>query len=324
MESLLQPDPKSSHQITTQKGQPFVSFLSDIPKLPKFEPAINNNVSMNNHKRPPPSKGLTIAKKFNENISLVPHELSTIVEADSQLSNKMVNGLTSPNSDSSKSLSPLKDVELFLPQASTEPIQQLCSKMFCDINKARPIEPLSTTNGKNEMYPPNSTSSHSKSGSCEISCERISHNLLDSSKHTSSSSDDIETIEAMLKSIGMEWAIPTLHKTKEALALSSSSSSLELSQKNKLFGNDSSTSDINLKAFLSKQLYKKLSSSTLISDTSPVSILGEISVFSDNHSHPKERQRTSTPLTSKNSSKSKEGAAFSMESDISSVNNVTT
>lgn len=321
MESLLQPDPKSSHQITTQKEQPFVSFLSDIPKLPKFEPAIDN-ISLNNHKRPPPSKGLTIAKKFNENISLVPHELSTIVEADSQLSTKMVNGVTSPSSDSSKRLSPLKDIELFLPQASTEPIQQ-SSKMFCDITKARPTDPLSTTNGKNEMYPINSSSSHSKSGTCEISCERISHSLLDSSKQTSSSSDDIETIEAMLKSIGMEWAIPTLHKTKEALALSSSSSSLELSQKNKLFGNDSSTSDINLKAFLSKQLYKKLSSSTLISDTSPVSILGEISVFSDNYSHPKDRQRTSTPLTSKNSSKSKEGAAFLMESDISSVNNAT-
>lgn len=323
MENLLCPEPKSSDQLIAQKEQPFVSFLSDIPKLPKFEPDVNNiplNNNNNNNKRPPPSKGLTIAKKFNENISLVPHELSTIVEADSQLSTKMVNGLTSPNS--SKSLSPLKDVELFLTQAVTEPIQQVTSKILSDITEAFPTEPLSTRNEKNEMELQIASSSHSKSGTCEISCEKTSRSFLDSSKQTSSS-DDIETIEAMLKSIGMEWAIPTLHKTKEALALSSSSSSLDLSQKNKLFGNDSSTSDINLRDFLSKQLYKKLSSSTSISDISPVNILGEISTLSDIHSQAKERQRTSTPLTSKNSSKSKEGAAFSMESDISSVNNAT-
>lgn len=165
------------------------------------------------------------------------------------------------------------------------------------------------------------STSQSRSRICDLSCSKTSPSFGSSKQH-SSSSDDVEAIEAMLRSIGMDWAIPTLHKTKEALALSSSSSSLDLQQKQKLFGNES-ISDTSLKAFLSNKFFNKISSSTLISDTSPVSILGEISDLSAVRGNSKERPRTSTPLTNSKTSKSKDGDMFSVESDISSVKNAT-
>lgn len=330
LEGLLQSEPVPQNEVvakttSTEKEQPFLSFLSDIQKLPIFEAEVINE-PLNNHKRPPPSKGLSIAKKFNENISLVPHELSTIIEGDSQISTKIGNGLPSPTaSKSSLSLSPLKDVELIiLPQTAKEPINK-SPKVLNVINETKSVERSPSSNHsvenlKHTIDSSTMSSSCNKSGICELSRSRTSRSFGESSKQNSTSSDDIETIETMLRSIGMEWAIPTLHKTKEALALSSSSSSLDLSLKNKIFCNNSNVSDINLKALLSKHLHKKISSSTSISDTSPVSILGDISDFSALQANSKERPRTSTPLTT---SKSKEGAAFSMESDISSVNNAT-
>lgn len=267
---------------------------------------------------------------INENISLVPHELSTIIEADSQVSTKLANGLPSPPpSKSSLSLSPLKDVELIiLPKTCNESLAKpsaKCSNAVID-TKSVNVMPLSNHSAQaqiSKINSPPATSFYSNSGVCELSCSKTSRSAEESSKQNSTSSDDIGAIESMLRSIGMEWAIPTLHKTKEALALSSSSSSLDLSQKNKVFCNDSVGREVNLKALLSKHLHK-ISSSTSISDMSPVSILGDISDFSAFRANSKERQRTSTPLTtSKNTSKSKEGAVFSMESDISSVNNAT-
>lgn len=77
-------EPKSSSE-----PESFVPLLVDIPKLPKLEMPPKNLTFSNNHKRPPTSKGIEIAKRLNGNISVVPHELSTIVEADSQLSTKL-------------------------------------------------------------------------------------------------------------------------------------------------------------------------------------------------------------------------------------------
>lgn len=301
--------------------------MSDIPKLPKFEPKLGSDEFLhtnNSHsKRPPPSKGLSIIKKINGNMSLVPHELSTIVEADSQLSAKVGSGPSPTASKASLSLSPLKDVALIKSQNYEGRMDKSERSILNQIDGAHSVEKSSSSKVSEQHMKTlfESCDQHSKSsGSCE--CSKTFHSLAESSKQYSSSSDDIEAIEMMLKSIGMEWAIPTLHKTKEALALSSSSSSSDLSLKNKIFGNDSNVSGISLKALLSKYLFNKVSSSTLISDSSPVSALGELSELSGIHVNSKDRQRTSTPLTvSKTTSRSKEGEFFSMDSDISSVKN---
>lgn len=273
---------RDDNQPEEENGRPFVKFLVDIPKLPILEPEpegtpLNESVK----KRPPPSKGLSTAKKYNGDISLIPHELSTIVEADSQLSTKI-----SPNT--------------------------------------------SKTQAMEKTQIPEESEASSKSLTCtESNCTNIYSSWSKSS--SSNSSSDLKSIEAMLKSIGMDWAIPTLHKTQEALALTSSSSSSDLSTSKKKDSARKSTSasEVSLKEFLRKQMMSKISSSSLNkSDGSPASFVrecSEISAIQVTSSADKSKQRTSTPVMSGKSSadKSKDDQhqLFTGVSDISSVRN---
>ncbi|KAF7284875.1 hypothetical protein GWI33_021451 [Rhynchophorus ferrugineus] len=331
--------PQPSVPSTTNNEAPFVPLLLDIPKLPILEQQpddqpLVHSVGGFGRKCPPPSKGLITAKRFNGNISLLPHELSTIAEADSQLSTRL-----SPNT--SKMLtSPIKDV-------------------MCDLNLATEIESLKDdtskkshisqgTQSKNTKVDSNNTNkASSHTGSDKNSLDSKSFKTLDNSDTNrsltcndltcsslssstslkkSSSSSDMETIEAMLRSIGMDWAIPTLHKTQEALALTSSSSSSNVCL-NKNDSSKSSCSEVSLKQFLKKQMLKKISSSSLKCDSSPVSFLQEMSEISainpNNSSAEKTKRRTSTPvLSSKSTSNSKDDQPlFLGTSDISSVRN---
>ncbi|KAJ8965184.1 hypothetical protein NQ314_004327 [Rhamnusium bicolor] len=329
---------------------PFVPFLSDIPKLPKLEAQpeggfYDSNSSL--HRRPPPSKGLTIAKKFNGNISLIPHELSTIAEADSQVSARIGSSPVSPNtSKTSQGISPHKEFEIPEDEENqtissgksskssdkSTDICMMCNKK-CDECSCKKLSETDKSKGKDTSK---SKISSPLSLTADVSNKSKTSGDMSLSKSTatisrksllvsSSSSDDLESIEAMLKSIGMEWAIPTLHKTHEALALTSSSSSQDLSAKKRLKGNESTGSEISLKDFLSKQMVNKVSSSTLKSDASPASLSMEFSEMSAIQLHSGEdklKQRTSTPITSSKSSKSKgslKRVVFSEESDLSSV-----
>ncbi|XP_050301000.1 uncharacterized protein LOC126739385 isoform X2 [Anthonomus grandis grandis] len=270
----------------------FVPLLIDIPKLPILEPPSSDDMTtMLRRHHPPPSKGLMTAKKFNGNISLVPHELSTIVEADSQLSTKI-----SPNNSKT------------MVGTVLSPTHEEYSETSKDSSVSK--------NPPNSLK--SSSASPSKSNKSKSCTEDTCTSMPGSSSHSLSSSNstsDLKSIEGMLKSIGMEWAIPTLHKTQEALALSSSSSSGELSSKKR--------SDVSLKDFLKKQMTSKISSSSLNkSDASPASFLKDCSDLSAIHSSA--RQKTSTPVLSSKStpnSKTKDQLMFSGISDISSVRN---
>lgn len=207
-----------------KETQPDIPLLN-IPKLSKLE-APPMDKWEKDKKRPPPSKGL---KALNGNI---PHELSTIIEADSQLS--------------TKADSPVKTVTDILP--------------------------------------------------------------VKNKSSDSSDKSEIEAMENMLQSIGMEWAIPTLKKTREALALTSSSN--DSSKK-------SSSSDVSLREFLSK-----ISSSTVQSEPSPGSLLSdttqEISIIQ------MDNRRTSTPVDgtsggAMNDLSRSRRIVFSTSSDLSSV-----
>lgn len=272
--------------------QPFVPFLVDIPKLPILEPEPDRTSPLGVERRhPPPSKGLLTAKKFNGNISLIPHELSTIAEADSQLSTKI-----SPNQSQTQT------------SIDRELLQLLDQGLSPDDKGPLPV----ASSEKAEV---------SQALTCSDStCTNLASSSSSSKTSSSSSAGDLKSIEAMLKSIGMDWAIPTLHKTQEALALTSSSSSAELSSK-KISARKSSDSEVSLKEFLKKQLRGKVSSSSLNkSDASPASFVRECSDISAIHE--KTKQRTSTPVfSSKSTSKSKEEPLFSGASDISSVRN---
>jgi hypothetical protein len=227
-----------SHEPTSavqeMKNPPSPLFL-DIPKLPRLEaPSLEKK-----KKRPPPSKGLrTIAG----NVAVMPHELSTIIEADSQLS--------------TKADSPTK--------------------------------------------PAKSSASSSKSGSIPDILTEVPQKEA-KSQSTSNSSDDVsemDTMETMLISIGMEWAIPTLKKTREALALTSSSS-----------GSASKESgDLSLREFLSKissSSSKSGESSTFASEAQGMSLI-EL-----------DNRKTSTPIV--NHGENKDGPIFLTDSDLSSV-----
>jgi hypothetical protein len=195
-----------SHEPTSavqeMKNPPSPLFL-DIPKLPRLEaPSLEKK-----KKRPPPSKGL---RAIAGNVAVMPHELSTIIEADSQLS--------------TKADSPTK--------------------------------------------PAKSSASSSKSGSIPDILTEVPQKEA-KSQSTSNSSDDVsemDTMETMLISIGMEWAIPTLKKTREALALTSSSS-----------GSASKESgDLSLREFLSKissSSSKSGESSTFASEAQGMSLI---------------------------------------------------
>ncbi|XP_057663043.1 uncharacterized protein LOC130898026 [Diorhabda carinulata] len=291
------------------QNQQFEPFLSDIPRLPKFEPQENNTSS--NHKRPPLSKGLTSIKKINGNVTLVPHELSTIVEADSQISTKLPSPETSRDSfnfNANQHLLPIQEVV----SSTSKSNESLSKKSSGDVTK----ESIGTNANKSEDLP---NCSKYKESCNDKTCPDGSQKML-----SSSSSDDMESIENMLRSIGMEWAIPTLHKTQEALALTSSSSSLDLSRKKpKTSPIDISGSEISLREFLKKQILK-ISSSTMLSEESIGSFLGESSELSGiqkntNSTRDKSRQRTSTPLgSSKFMSSSKSNVGFS-DSELSSI-----
>ncbi|CAH2002899.1 unnamed protein product [Acanthoscelides obtectus] len=267
--------------ITVGESEEYVSFLSDIPKLPKFEPHVETKNGGSNSRRPPPSKGLAIAKRLNQDISLVPHELSTIQETESQLSNK--NGL-SPET----------------PRAVTKSID-----VIPEVSTSTQKENISSSLGKSPQVCNESTCANMKSGSSSSPGTSTCNKLC-----SSSSSDDVEALEAMLRSIGMEWAIPTLHKTKDALALSSSSSSVDMSSRR----NDTADPNISLKTFLKKKLAGKLN-------------LSDLTTISAETSGMKERsQRTSTPVVSsksQNHSKSKDSKLMFSDTELSSVRNDT-
>ncbi|KAL1513480.1 hypothetical protein ABEB36_002886 [Hypothenemus hampei] len=292
---------------------PFIPLLLDIPKLPILEPAPEGREEK---RHPPPSKGLINVKKFNGNVSLIPHELSTIVEADSQISAKI-----SPNTSKTDAPKPIEQIVV----TTKSPIMP--SVPITSIEQGANVPPSSPKSSHSKDKKESSKSTQSLTCS-DDTCANILLSSSSSKLSSSSSSGDLKSIESMLKSIGMEWAIPTLHKTQEALALTSSSSSAEAnSSKKRSTRRSVSTSELSLREFLKKQTISRISSSSLNkSGASPASFMkecSEISVIQGNSSMDKTKQRTSTPvLSSKSTNKSKDGGQlFTGASDISSVKN---
>lgn len=231
-----------------EQPQDFEPLLKDIPKLPKFTETYDSTKC--NNKRPPPSKGLTVAKRFNDEITGIPHELSTIMEGDSQISTKA--------------------------QKSHEDIANRSTK-------------IGTPDILKEI-----------SDNKEKSKKQTSFDRQIQVQHLSSSSDEIESLEKMLKDMGMGWAIATLRKTQEALALTSSSSSIDINIQQQKVYSDSSGSEVNLKGILSRHLLAKISSTSTSTSETSISLLmkefDDISAILGSGSTIKDGHRTSTPV----------------------------
>ncbi|XP_060518249.1 uncharacterized protein LOC132697020 [Cylas formicarius] len=315
------PEPESSNSIE-DKQQSFVPFLLDIPKLPILQPQVDvaSNETTSNRRHPPPSKGLTSAKRFNGNISLVPHELSTIAEADSQLSTKVPSPKVSPSASKtenivedqaryeksrislvSPNIMPSDDFNALHKKDESESAKSTTKVIGLNIPNEIEVNVQSDAMKQNKSI--EGSNSKCDSGpslvcfdkTCSSSASRIS----------SSSSEDLKSLEDMLRSINMEWAIPVLHKTQEALALSSSSSSIEMSSRRRK-SRASGESEVSLKDFLHKQIISKISSSSLKSDASPspssfLKDVSDISAIQRSLSVDSAKQKTSTPLGSKKS-----------------------
>lgn len=252
-------------QLMTMNTETFEPVLKDIPKLPLLCECPN--------KRPPPSKGLTAAKKFNEDITGVPHELSTIMEGDSQISTKAPksnddlpeNAEMSHRSTETSTPDILREITANFRQgtAATIPSEQGNTKKEVVFDQNIQVQPLSSSSG-----------------------------------------EDMESLEKMLREMGMGWAIVTLRKTQEALALASSSSSLDVNiqtQKGVQFTDSSgSTSEISLKGVMSRHLLTKISSTTSSTSETSISLLmkefEDISAILGSGSTTKDGRRTSTPI----------------------------
>lgn len=286
--------------------EPLMLDIKELPKLPQIDTRPNNAAGSYNvdlikrTKRPPPTRSFVTAKSNNEDIRLQ-HQLSTIIEADSQMSMSKQPERKNDDSPSSRISSVSKKSQS---NKSDKRANVIKDTWVIDIQEPQTL-----------------------SQSTESSTEDKS---------------DLDNMEAMLRSMGMGWAVATLRKTQEALAQTSSSTSsldINISQKElkitETSGNRSSSLD--LKSFLEKQMFKKVSGSKENSSIDMTHYMREIGELTISHScssintsssgcllnNKNQRQRTSTPIQSARSttdkSKSKSIVKFTEESDISSV-----
>lgn len=326
---------------TQSPDLPFVPLLMDIPRLPKLETPSVTFISHKNYKpKPPPSKGLTAAKRLN--IDVAPHELSTIMEAESLLSARL-----------QKSKTPERHLEdQDIPAVA---IEAASSKK--DDNEVEPKESSNKEQERDELVgaidniatePPTSSSDSLPDILAELMKSAKDQTQTSKSDKTStkssekgvvqrnlelpsdnSSASELENMEATLRSLGMGWAIATLRKTQEALALTSSSSSTDGSRQQKPIDSSISISDFSLKDILNKPSLGKSSTVYSKSEDSNTSsrFLRELQdIISGSYDKSNERtsRRTSTPIQSsksidKSKSDSPQRIIGKIESEISSI-----
>lgn len=251
----------------------FVPLLLDIPKIPVLA------TDSSTKKKPPPSKTFMAARKFTDFIA--PHELSTIPEQDSQMRLEITMKDRSPKEQKN---SPVADV---VPPPRKSPTLEHKAKLKIDDKNSN----MDNKKEKNQIIMRNTSTPVINSSKSSSKKDSNNFDSLESSDTSSNEKIEMLRIEAMLRSIGMEWAISTLRKTQEALALTSSSSSLDVKSPCTL----KKFSDSDIKEYLSKQLFQKISSSTLRTDASPGS-LNESQELSDILNSGYVYKQTSTPV----------------------------
>ncbi|KAK4880312.1 hypothetical protein RN001_008458 [Aquatica leii] len=175
----------------------------DIPRLPAYTVANTHcdaSTVTRKKSKPPTSKGITVARCYNKEITTIPHELSEIPEVDSFVSGRLQRSLNNNNRLHSDELDPSKATQDDVPDLKNSSSSVSIPDILSGIDS--PIQILNA-----EAIVPDKT-------------------LV-----SDSSTNDMETIETTLKRLGMGWAVTTIKKTQESLALTStSSSSIDISK----------------------------------------------------------------------------------------------
>ncbi|XP_018336148.1 uncharacterized protein LOC108744739 isoform X2 [Agrilus planipennis] len=391
----------------------FVPFVSDISCLPKWEglgPYTSHTDEMPNKctakpNKPPPSRGLLNAKRFNDEILNYPHELSSITEVDSFTSSR-IRRSTSPKRNSPKHtvefapdynceqnkntecndvsfprlnsnfeelklLQRQKIVSQICPSASVieqEVVPQKCTRSACSSPKKIVIDrlihseqnsPKKMCSRPQELYQKGgevlkrarelTTRIQNLSKSfelrpCSPPCDNQEQNIKtceglieevqskpkrkvvieeNSSSGSNESATDVESVEKMLKSLGMGWAVATLRKTQQALALTSSSSSVDLKVEREVKITDkNSSSEISLIECIEQRRHvgDLHSSNETNNDTSLHKYLQNVSsIPASNSTFGRSTQRTSTPVNKNDTTIPASNLIYSGESDLSSV-----
>lgn len=292
---LLQPCENTDSFKNKEKMEPFLLNIPKLDKLPLKEVGTTNK-----NRRPPTAKAINCMRKLNDNLLLEPHELSTIMEGDTIISARRSK---SPVEENKTNLQNKNAVDAT--DTTDESMPDLLSELIENV-KACQVTSKSSSSEKEK----------------NISINNLSHNLK--SVSDSSTEVSLESIETMLKSMGMNWAISTLRKTQKAFEQSSSTSSMDGSlNKQNYKMKESSGSDVSLhSSIIQKQFIAKLSSSSDSDILYLMKEFGELSSISGSGGTVDKNQRTSTPVpTTKSSDKSKSSSKqlFTGESDVSSV-----
>ncbi|GJQ81098.1 putative zinc finger protein 704 [Trypoxylus dichotomus] len=329
---------------TRDLATPFTSILGDIPRLPKLDcnqesPKVQfKDLQIETQKRPPPAKGLIAAKKFNMEITGQPHELSTIVEVDSQLSTRIRPSYSpkrpSPLTSPTRAFEYVNPV-IILPEFPTDWVDRR-KDAIADGKDAKEKEPdKKPSDGSMPDIVAEIGEDASKKEKGVQVANKPNKTTHEVSSETSSDKSELENIETMLKSMGMDWAISTIRKTRAAQNRASSSasnsesglkeeykSSPSLEENEKRPINSSETSDVTLRDILGQKLFSNSTSSSLTRSLSPhLRGLHELSSIhgSGTRSAENKQQRTSTPIQTTKSSESKKEGVFTGESEVSSV-----
>lgn len=346
---LLTVSPTAAVSISSElMEQPdFVPMLQGIPKYnlqseQKSQPIhlLDSPVKqflVNSKSRPPPALNSNM-QRYNLNIDMTPHELSTIVEMDTVASSKNASEMLISKHQSQQlipAVEPPQDYDdvniLEEDLSSSSEFRTITPERFMVMESQKELHKISLISSmdSNKSRRKSALRKSPKHKATDRATASQISGVQPLGSDRASSSTSPEDMEKILRNMGLGWAVSTLKKTHEALALSSTStSSVETSFKKRVsFKEYSSTnSEVSLKDVITKEFFKKLtSSSSSSSDISPrlqennPNISEIIGGAPGTQSRDRSQHRTSTPVQQSRSTDSKNNNLFSGESDVSSV-----
>lgn len=334
-------DVSQGNKFVSDNPETFVPMLQGIPKYGEGVSAAPyvSQIIQKIKPKPPPSLARANMRGY---VDVMPHELSTIVEADTMASSKNTS-VHSPKKNEHRVVLDVVDrktIEGELIEKPSEESPQLsnASGDYVTITPDRIVDlDKSEIKGKQVVV----LKSPEQKKTSPKSTPTNQDPMIDSTKSNisgvqplSDSNSSPDELESLLRKFKLDWAISLVRKTEQALALSSSSSTSELDSKFK-------SSDVSITE-LYRQLYQKLASSSgseidksqILSDLSShfrdlndlsriqsttTGLKAESRTDSRNKS---QQQRTSTPVQISHSSESfSKEVMFKGDSEISSVRN---
>lgn len=325
---MLQGIPKYNLQ-SEEKSQPIHILDSPVKQF-----------LVNSKSRPPPALSSNL-QRYNLNIDMTPHELSTIAEMDTAALSKNASEMSISKHQSQQFIpvvvEPPEDHDnLNILEEDLSSSSEFCTitpERFMIMESYKELHKQSLISSKNSSKLQRQSAlrkSPKNKATDRATASQISGVQPLGSDKASSSTSSPENMGKILRNMGLGWAVSTLKKTHEALALSSTStSSVETSFKKHVSFKEcsSSNSEVSLRDVITKEFFKKLTSSSSSSSSDIFPRLQEhnpnlseiIGGAAGTQSRDRSQHRTSTPVLHSRSPDSKSNHLFTGESDVSSV-----